>query len=768
MAFYFTLLRGKRTLIKRISIIFAALVMMVSVVSPIGAGASGEPISVKLQNYIGSVTSLPFTTKGSYQIEGTKLFISPNTTYTIKVESGNLVLYKGSTVVKKFGTSVTVMPTVKDSMDSIMNINGRTPRSYLGKVEFTVDSGKYVRPVNHITLEDYLKGVVPAEMPASWGSNGGMDALKAQAVSARTFVLKKNSWAIYDGQNDQVYKGYDWHPNTTLAVNETQGEVLKYDGGYAQAYYSSTNGGIIFSNKNVWGTGLVKYLDTKEDPYDKKVTAHKNWSLSFNKKQIDLKDLDLKKPESWWSDKKEADSSITSTMKSWLKSKKHIGDKSEIKIVDFTGVQLDMPTSGMTANDVLNGKVTFTYIEKIGGSFVKDSEGNIKVQTKTISDTNYNIRFMLGTSTMKSAYVQKLDKSGDKFVITGSGFGHGIGMSQYGANQMSKEGRNYKQILDFYYKDTNVAREINTDHYNHHIEGADRYDTSAEIAKFGWGNKSKALVIGRGDVSIDALTGSVLAKKYDSPLLLTRPGDLPESVLAEIKRLQPEKVYFLGGKSAISSSIESQIKGLSFVKDTVRISGSERYQTAVEVANQINNSNEVFVVTKDEKSPDSLSIASYASMLQIPILYTTKDTLHESVSSYINANNINKVTIVGGTAAVSTNVENQLKGLASNVSRVSGSDRYETSLKIADRYALDFEDKTLFFARGDQFIDALPASALAAAMKSPLILTQQGDVPKSIEAWLDRRTILPDVYFLGGNSAIDYSVRDEIKSLLLY
>ncbi|MCA1060796.1 SpoIID/LytB domain-containing protein [Rossellomorea aquimaris] len=755
-------------LLKRISMILAVFAMTFSFVMPIGANASGEPISVKLQNYIGSVSSLSFTTVGSYQVDGTDLFITPDTTYTFKVESGNLSLYKEGSLVKKFGASVTVMPSIRESMDSIMKIDGKTDRKYLGEVEFTVESGKYVRPINHITLEDYLKGVVPAEMPASWGNNGGEDALKAQSVAARTFVLKKNSWSIYDGQSDQVYKGYDWHPNTTLAVNETQGDVLKSGENYASAFYSSTNGGRVFSNKNIWGTTLVPYFQTKEDPYDSKRKEYKNWTFSLEKRQIELQGLDLKKPEAWWNEKNEENKEIVSTMKSWLKSKKHIGEKSEIKIIDITDVQLDIPTGAISSNDVLNGKVTFTYIEKNDGNFVKEDDGNIKVLSKTIQETNYNIRYMLGTSTMKSPYIQKVDKSDSQYVIQGSGFGHGIGMSQYGAFQMATEGHNFKQILDFYYPNTKVEKEINPAHYNKNIEGDDRYATSAEVSKFGWQNKSKALVIGRGDVSIDALTGSVLAKKYDSPLLLTRPGDLPETVFNEINRLKPEKVYLLGGESAINTSIQRKIDNLSFVKETIRISGAERYQTAVEVAKEIKNNNEIFVVTKDEKSPDSLSIASYASMLQIPILYTTKDELHESVRNYINENNISKVTIIGGTAVVSSKVENELKNLANSVTRVSGSDRYDTSLKIAERYKMDFEEKTLFFARGDEFIDALPASALAAAMKSPLILTQQDAVPKNVKTWLDGRTVLPDAYFLGGNGAISYPVRDEIKRLLMY
>ncbi|MGM0853942.1 MAG: SpoIID/LytB domain-containing protein [Bacillota bacterium] len=753
---------------KVLSMLLLSTVITVLIAAPLGTSAAGQPISVKLQNYIGSKTALPFTTNGDYQVKGTSIFIQPGVAYTMKVESEKLSLYKGSTLVKKFDGNVSIIPTITEAMDRSMTIKGNYDKQYLGEVEFTVESSKYVRPVNHISLEDYLKGVVPAEMPASWGGNGGLDALKAQAVAARTFVLKKGNWTIYDGQSDQVYKGYDWNPHTTQAVNETQGEVLKKGDNYAEAFYSSSNGGRVFSNQNVWGSPLVPYLETKPDIYDAKISPHGNWAVPLSKSQFDDSQLDLKKPGAWWSDVKEKDQTIISNMKSWLKNKNHIDDKSEIKIVDIKGVSFDIPDSSFTSTDVLKGTVSFTYFEKKDSGFVKNEDETIKLQTKTINDRSYNIRFMLGTSIMKSPYVKNLAETDELYTINGGGFGHGIGMSQYGAYQMSKEGNNFRTILGYYYPTTSVNRELDLNDYSHELKGIDRYETSVSVSEYGWENKSKAVVIGRGDLSIDALTGSVLAKKLDSPLLLTTSKSLPDTVLNEIKRLQPEKVYLLGGTNAISGNVENQLKGLSFISDSdiTRISGKERYETAVKVADEINNNDEVFVVTKDEKSPDALSIASYASMMQIPILYTTKDSLHESVEAYMKENTINKVTIIGGQTAISPEVERQLTNLASNVSRVYGLDRYDTSLTIAEKYRDKFEEKTLFFARGDIFIDALPASSLAAAMKSPLLLTRKDALPDHVETWLDERTVLADTYFLGGKGAISESVRQDIQQAL--
>ncbi|WP_335870571.1 cell wall-binding repeat-containing protein [Bacillus sp. 2205SS5-2] len=763
---------------KALSLVICSMVILL-MLSPNNALAEGQPISVKLHNYVGNVSNISFNITGSYQVADTDVFIEPTDNYSVKVESGKLTLYKGSKVVKKFDQSLSLVPSVTNSRDSYVTLLDKYHTSYLGEVEFTVEYKQYVRPINHINLEDYLKGVVPAEMYASWGSNGGMEALKAQSVAARTYVLRKGAWTIDDTQSNQVYKGLKqgantsvemYKPYTNLSVNETQGEVLKSGSSYVNALYSSSNGGKILSNKNTWGTDLVSYFQTKTDPYDHKISPFLDWSYTIHKQQLNLEDLDLNKPETWWDQQKEKDATIISNIKSRLKSKNYISDTSEIKIVDITEISFDKQSTNFSSNDVLSGKISFTYLEKNKDAYSKDEDGKIELKQKTINDTAYNLRFMIGTSIMKSPYIKSVDNkdASNAFTIKGAGFGHGVGMSQYGAYQMSKEGHDFEKILNFYYPKTTVTRELDINNYSHSLQGKDRYETSTSVSSYGWENRSKAVIIGRGDLSIDALTGSVLAKKYNSPLLLTSSSNLPSSVLEELKRLQPENVYILGGVSAVSSKAENQIKELSFLNDQniVRVSGADRYETAVKVANEINNTQEVFVVTKDEKSPDALSIASYASMMQIPILYTTKESLHESVSSYIQKHDINKVNIIGGTSAVSANVENQLKKLSTVVTRVSGKDRYETSMEIADQYSQIFEGNTLFFARGEVFIDALPASSLAATMKSPLILTQKDQLPSSVESWLNKRSTLPDVYFLGGSGAISNEVRENVMSVL--
>lgn len=97
-----------------------------------------------------------------------------------------------------------------------ISLNGK---EYLGTVNFSIESGKYIRPVNeNIPFEDYLKGVVPNEMPASWS----LEALKAQTVAARTYSITKTGSTVADTTAFQVYGGYSWNANTTKAVQQTK------------------------------------------------------------------------------------------------------------------------------------------------------------------------------------------------------------------------------------------------------------------------------------------------------------------------------------------------------------------------------------------------------------------------------------------------------------------------------------------------------------------------------------------------------------------
>jgi stage II sporulation protein D len=148
-------------------------------------------------------------------------------------------------------------------------------KSYRGSLR-VVTSGKKLQLVNVIPLETYLLGVVPGEMPKEWP----LDALKAQAVAARTYavanLVKGRAFDLYSDARSQVYYGADAEaPGPTRAVIETRGQVLSYDGAPAETFYFSSSGGKTLSALDAFGEDLP-YLRSVDDPWDE-VSPNHRW-----------------------------------------------------------------------------------------------------------------------------------------------------------------------------------------------------------------------------------------------------------------------------------------------------------------------------------------------------------------------------------------------------------------------------------------------------------------------------------------------------------
>ncbi|NYE03620.1 SpoIID/LytB domain protein [Bacillus niacini] len=648
------------------------LLLLPLAISPESASAAtgGPIVSVKLNNYLGLQKSIQVNVSGKYIVQGdTNTNLLTNQNFTVRIENGSIALYKDNSLVKNYGTTFVIIPE-QYGTSNYVSINGR---NYLGDIQFTV-SGTSIQTMNKLPLEDYLKGVVPYEMPAGWD----VDALKAQTIAARTYALARINNVIDDTISYQVYGGYIWnsslYANSNNAVEETNGQVLRYNGNLISAVYSSSNGGHTESNSNYWGSAYVPYLPSKPDPYDPQIP----WTLSVNKQQFTTTGLDLLNPDAWWSKVSENpnDKSVINNIKSYINNNYY--PKNEIKIAS---------------------------VPKLEISNEKNSSGK---------------------STKGSLVVNYFMKNADGTYVRNSG---------------SQLPENYSVTL----------------------AGNTRYETSTAIANEGW-SQSDAVIVGRGDIPVDALTGTVLAKKYNAPLLLTTSTFVPQPVVDKIKSLNPSKVYVLGGNIAITDDVIKQIETTGAVVE--RVFGETRYATAVKIAEQITGSTELIITSGSSESPDALSIASYAAKNQIPILVTAANGLPEDVKGYIKNHQISKAYVIGGTVAVSENVVTEMKSLGiSNIERIAGEKRYDTSVEIAKRFNFDLNN--VFFANGDLFIDALPGAALAAQYNAPVILTQKDTFSTAPKAWVKGLSVRPKVYYLGGPAAIANTTRAEIKNTFL-
>ncbi|MEH7121464.1 SpoIID/LytB domain-containing protein, partial [Neobacillus vireti] len=315
---------------------------------PVGYGhaQSSEPIvKVKLKNYLGNQKVITLQPYGDYVSNDQTVILKSGISYLLKIENGKLSLYNNGSLLTTF-TTLSLQPALANGHLTINN------RPYLGSFDFTIESNQYIRPINAVKMEDYLKGVVPIEMYPSWN----IEALKTQAVAARTYAMSYISRGVIDDSiSYQVYGGYIWTANTTRAVDETQGQVAQYNGRLIDAVYSASNGGKTENNSNAWGTATVAYLPIKEDPYDPKTV----WSFTIQKNQIDLTSKDMSKSSEWWNSVKETDPTITSNIKLWLNNNGYANK--DIKITAIPDLSLYAAGSG---GRVTKGKITVDFLVK--------------------------------------------------------------------------------------------------------------------------------------------------------------------------------------------------------------------------------------------------------------------------------------------------------------------------------------------------------------------------------------------------------------------
>lgn len=317
--------------------------------------------------------------------------------------------------------------------------------SYGGRLEL-IDTEQGLVVINDLYLEDYLKKVVPSEMSASYEK----EALKAQAVCARTYAymqIQGNTYSEYgahvdDSTNFQVYNNVEGNPRTTEAVQETYGKLLLYDGIPVSAYYFSTSCGTT-TDGGVWGG------DGSSTPYLEAVTL-----------QPTRRTLDLESNEAF---------------SAFIKDTAFNSFDSEYSFFRWN-VVTDADILARKINDI--GVIQSIEITKRGaGGAAKAMEVTGSDGSRTISGQN-EIRSVLGDSSLS---IQKndggtvtgwnslpsgfltIEEAGTKengakrFKIYGGGFGHGAGMSQNGAQGMAKLGMDYEEILKFFYSGVTVS-----------------------------------------------------------------------------------------------------------------------------------------------------------------------------------------------------------------------------------------------------------------------------------------------------------------------
>ena len=293
------------------------------------------------------------------------------------------------------------------------------------------------------------------------------------------------------------------------------------------------------------------------------------------------------------------------------------------------------------------------------------------------------------------------------------------------------------------------------------IAGSDRYETAIKASQDAFAaGSATTVVIARGDMFADALGGSALAGAVNGPLLLTSSSSVPASVITELKRLGATKVYVLGGTSAVSAAAYKQLAAFN----PERVSGSDRYGTALAVANKTigllgsGYSGAAFMAT-GSNFPDALSAAPIAYAKGMPLVLVKAD------GSYTLPAGVTKVEILGGTAVVSTKTQISLGSKFDR--RLAGGNRYATSAAVAAygvSQGLDWDGVGI--ATGTDSADALAGGAMLGAENSVMLLTAGTSLsPEAASALKANKAAISAVRFIGGTSAVSTACRNSVMAI---
>jgi len=354
---------------------------------------------------------------------------------------------------------------IKASQSSSVEFNDR---AYRGTIRVIArKTGIWV--LNDVSMEEYLYGVVPFEVPMSWN----LEAVKAQAVAARTYAVRclnqydHGEYDVYDSVKDQVYRGIDGEkPKSIDAVDSTRGIILSYQGWPIKAYYCADAGG---------QTERSKFVFTQDLPYLQSVESKDNleghrWNFLISKDELTTV---FNKPSRKLG--KILDLAITSVSPSGRPGMIQVtGSESTIELTSndfrkaigagrvrstlFTIVGNNDETSNLVSPINIRSVALDSAVDNIkciSSEGIHETDSlNVSI-TGDVATTVDSLKSKTAiTAQMGQIYMPKEDikPSEDEFLFVGSGYGHGVGMSQWGAKAYADSGWDYKHILLHYYR----------------------------------------------------------------------------------------------------------------------------------------------------------------------------------------------------------------------------------------------------------------------------------------------------------------------------
>ena len=694
---------------------------------------------------------------GLESMESSQLNITLNGDYNL-----NGVVYKSGTsyVLKVNGTKIDFKGTLYDKISFIPKNNSNTikivsnySRNYLGTLGFKIDSSSApfkIIPINTLYIEDYLKGVVGLEMSDSFP----IEALKAQAVAARNYALanidkhKAKGYSLCDTINCQVYGGYNTIlKNVIAAVNATKGMLLLSGTSLVNAYYSASDGGYTEASENVWSEA-ISYLKAKQDSYDINYLWNKTYTNS------DINNLFKLNPK--------------------------------VQPTD-TFVKIDLSTitkfdSGRIKNISLIFKTSI-------GIYYTLSYGKEPARTflPYLKSALYNVSYNVATAT---------------YSFDGKGYGHGVGMSQIGAQNRATVGKSFDSILKFYYEGTTLINALpkvtfnsqggsavtgKTADYNSVIT-APVAPTKTGYTFGGWYKEAGCIdawnfstdkvttdttlyakwTINKYTVTFNSQGGSAVTSKtavYNSLITApTSPIKTGYKFGGWYKEAGCLNVWnFITAKVTANTTLYAK-----WISQVQRLAGINRIETSIAIAKYqyANKAPDAVVLATANNFPDALAGSGLAYKYNAPLLLVdTTVSNSKNVLTYITTNLVkNKnIYVLGGTDVVSKDISDYLTTNGYKIIRFEGKDRYETNQKIVD-YMNITKGTSIVLATGDNFADALSISSIAAIKGFPILLNTKDNLLANVSN--DIATIQPTtVYIVGDAGVLSTNLETQITHL---
>ncbi|WP_461612181.1 cell wall-binding repeat-containing protein [Clostridium sp. Marseille-QA1073] len=729
-------------------------------------------INIKLEN-LKDINQIVIKVSNDYAIKGSDKKLKSNSEYTIKSKNSSFDILENEEILLENQNTITLIS--ENEKGYITLVDKPFYGNMFGNLYFKDGTDKSMTIINEMNIDQYVRKVLPQMHIFSnintLSKETSKEVIRAEAIIARTFAESNINSGIFSifkdsdmtdiesgifpyliDENDKLTKIYDEMTKISKVQYLQNDNDKLFKGGYLRDYYCLSNGGQTEELANVAGEN-VPYLKIEKDTYDNKQW---NSSLSYD----------------------ELNNILISKYK-------------ELNVKEFLQIDLN------SIEKYPSGRIKSLNIK------YKDLNNNEKVLSLTGEELLKFFPHSLNGSFLSTYCDVTVSKSNNKdlYNFKGKGIGHGVGLSVEGAINRAKEGKEYKEILEFYYPNTELigddytyvddedeidegtegssgngeeGGEVKPISFKQRIGGKDRIDTSVEVAKKAYKEEIENIVIVNGEDSSGIISSSVLAKKINAPILYTNKDYHKDPTSKEFfdfikDRVKKDaKVYIIGGDSLISDEFIAYLReNCSKNFKIMRLSGSDRFTTNYHIVKEVYAKyNTPIVLTDGMGFADALSISPIAAENNWPIVFTNKDNINSQLLSYIESIKPSKIYIIGGEGAVPNTVINTIKTKLNytdkDFERISGNNRYETCKNINIKFKPS--PKEIVLTTGLNFADAGAGSIYAARRSAPLVLIDDKNLNNAEQYIKDIKNNI-SVTVLGGEGIITEQMVEYILNI---